>query len=165
MFDKKDLKLLKELMVDSRQKITELARKCGLTRQSIYEKISEFKLKGIRFTVDVKPQDLGLNLIAYILVVADPHKAFREETDKLIKKFREISQIHYILGRFDVIAEVMVKDIEEFREVLTRVQGLPAVRKTETLIVYESTKQDRLDPIMRALEKELEKEYKKQNIN
>ncbi|MEM2122713.1 MAG: Lrp/AsnC family transcriptional regulator [Candidatus Bathyarchaeia archaeon] len=155
MFNKKELKLLRELMVDSRQKIMELARKCGLTRQSVYEKISDFKLKGIRFTVDVKPQDLGLNLIAYILVVADPHKAFREETDKLIKKFREISQIHYILGRFDVIAEVMVKDIEEFREVLTRVQGLPAVRKTETLIVYESTKQDRLDPIMKALENKL----------
>jgi len=158
MFDKKDLKLLRELMIDSRQKITELAKKCGLTRQSIYERISEFKLRGIRFTVDVDPQKLGLNLIAYILVVADPHKEFRRETDKLIKGFKEISQIHYILGRFDVIVEVVVKDIEEFREVLNKVQALPAVRKTETLMVYESTKQDRLDPLLKAVDRELQQD-------
>ena len=156
MLDRKDLKLLRELMVDSRQKITELAKKCRLTRQSVYERISEFKLRGMRFTVDVKPRELGLNLIAYILVVADPHREFRRETDRLIKEFKEISQIHYILGRFDVIIEVIVKDIEEFREVLNKVQALPAVRKTETLMVYESTKQDRLDPLLKAIEEKLQ---------
>ncbi|MEM3506202.1 MAG: Lrp/AsnC family transcriptional regulator [Candidatus Bathyarchaeia archaeon] len=155
MLLKKDLILLKELIEDSRQKITELAEKSSLTRQSVYEKIKEFYMKGFRFTVDIKPKDVGLNLMAYILIVADPNVSFRKETDAIIKEFKEVSQIHYILGRFDVIVEVMVKDMEEFRKVLTRIQSLPAVRKTETLMVYETTKQNRLDPIIKAIEEKI----------
>lgn len=155
MFEKKDLLLLRELMKDSRQKITDLARKCGLTRQSVYEKIKEFSLKGVKFTVDVDPRDVGLNLTAYVLIVADPHSEFRRQTDAIIKEFREVSQIHYILGRFDVIAEVIVKDIGEFRKVLNKIQNLPAVRKTETLMVYETPKRNRLDPMMKAVEEQL----------
>ena len=157
MLEKKEISLLYELMRDSRQKITELAQNCNLTRQSIYVKLSEFNLRGIRFTVDIKPKDLGLNLIAYVLIEADPHKEFRKETNSLIKGYKEISQIHYTLGRFDVIAEVMVRNIDEFRSVLNRIQNLPAVRKTETLMVYESTKKDRLDPYMRVLKEDLKK--------
>ncbi|MEM3653333.1 MAG: Lrp/AsnC family transcriptional regulator [Candidatus Bathyarchaeia archaeon] len=155
MLLKKDLILLKELIEDSRQKITELAEKSSLTRQSVYEKIKEFYMKGFRFTVDIKPKDVGLNLMAYILIVADPNVSFRKETDAIIKEFKEVSQIHYILGRFDVIVEVMVKDMEEFRKDLTRIQSLPAVRKTETLMVYETTKQNRLDPIIKAIEEKI----------
>ncbi|HID17317.1 TPA: Lrp/AsnC family transcriptional regulator [Candidatus Bathyarchaeota archaeon] len=155
MFEKKDLLLLRELMKDSRQKITDLAKKCGLTRQSVYEKIKEFSLKGVKFTADVDPRDVGLNLTAYVLIVADPHTEFRRQTDAVLKKFREVSQVHYILGRFDVIAEVIVKDIGEFRRVLTKIQNLPAVRKTETLMVYETPKRNRLDPMMKAVEEQL----------
>jgi Lrp/AsnC family leucine-responsive transcriptional regulator len=155
MLSKKDFILLKELIEDSRQKITELAKKSSLTRQSVYEKLKEFSMKGLRFTIDVNPKDVGLNLMAYILIVADPNVSFRKETDAIIKEFKEISQIHYILGRFDVIVEVMAKDMEEFRNVLTRIQNLPAVRKTETLMVYETTKQNRLDPIIKAIEEKI----------
>jgi Lrp/AsnC family leucine-responsive transcriptional regulator len=155
MLSKKDFILLKELIEDSRQKITELAKKSNLTRQSVYEKLKEFSMKGLRFTIDVNPKDVGLNLMAYILIVADPNVSFRKETDAIIKEFKEISQIHYILGRFDVIVEVMAKDMEEFRNILTRIQNLPAVRKTETLMVYETTKQNRLDPIIKAIEEKI----------
>jgi len=144
MLNKKDLLLLRELMKDSRQKITDLAVKCGLTRQSVYEKIKEFMNKGVKFTIDLDPKNVGLNLTAYVLIVADPHK-----------EFKEISQIHYILGRFDVIAEVIVKDIDEFRSVLNKIQSLPAVKKTETLMVYETTKRNRIDPLMKAVEEKL----------
>ncbi|MBS7655688.1 Lrp/AsnC family transcriptional regulator [Candidatus Bathyarchaeota archaeon] len=147
--------LLKELIKDSRQKITDLAVKCSLTRQSVYEKIKEFTNKGIKFTIDLDPKNVGLHLTAYVLIVADPHKEFRRETDNLIKEFKEVSQIHYILGRFDVIAEVIVKDMEEFRSVLNKIQSLPAVKKTETLMVYETTKRNKIDPLMKAIEEKL----------
>ncbi len=151
MLSKKDLLLLKELVENSRQKITDLAAKCNLTRQSVYEKIKELLNKGVKFTIDIDPKKLGLNLTAYILIVADPHREFRRETDTLIKEFKEVSQIHYILGRFDVIAEVIVKDMDEFRNVLTRIQSLPAVKKTETLMVYETTKRNKTDPLLKAI--------------
>lgn len=152
MFDSKDKLLLKELLSDGRQPVTELAKKCGMTRQSIHSRLKELKKKGIKFTVDIDPSLLGLKLKAYILIIAEPQAKFRRETDKIIKTFREISQIHYLLGRFDIIVEVLVKDVEELRNVLRRIQNLPAVKKTETLMVYETTKFDPKDPIRRLLE-------------
>jgi len=152
MFDEKDKLLLRELLKDGRQPITELAKKCRMTRQSIYARIKELRKKGIKFTIDIDPNVIGLKIKAYILIIAEPQTEFRKETDKIIKTFKEISQIHYLLGRFDIIVEVVVRNIEELRDVLRRIQSLPAVKKTETLMVYETTKFDPKDPIRKLLE-------------
>lgn len=152
MFDGKDKLLLRELLKDGRQPITELAKKCGVTRQSVYARIKELKKKGIKFTIDIDPDVLDLKIKAYILIIAEPQTEFRKETDKIIKTFREISQIHYLLGRFDIIVEVIVRNIDELRDLLRRIQRLPAVKKTETLMVYETTKFDPKDPIRKLVE-------------
>ena len=152
MLKDKDRILLKELVTNSRQKIVALAKKCGLTRQSVYHKLEELEERGIRFTVDIDPRNVGLKLRAYILIEAETYKVFRMETDKIIKEFKEISQIHYILGRFDILVEVVVKDIDELSYILERVQKLPAVKRTETLVVHGTTKLRHTDPLLRGLE-------------
>ncbi len=151
MLRKKDRLLLKELIKDSRQKIVKLAEKCHMTRQSVYAKINDFRRKGVSFTVEIKPESVGLNLRAYILIVAEPQAKFREEADMKIKEIKGISQVHYVLGRFDIIAEVLVKDREDLRRVLKQIQNLPAVKKTETFIVYDTTKYNIKEPLLEAL--------------
>jgi DNA-binding Lrp family transcriptional regulator len=151
MLKEKDRLLLKELIRDSRQKITVLAKKCHMTRQSVYTRINNFRRKGVRFTVDINPEEVGLNLKAYILIEAEPQTKFREEADKKIRHFKEITQVHHILGRFDIIVEAMVKDREDLRKLLKKIHSLPAVKKTETFIVYETTKFDLKDPIIECL--------------
>ena len=152
MFEDKERLLLKELIWDGRQKIVTLAKKCGITRQSVYRKLDEFRMKGVQFTVDFDPKEIGLRMRAYILIVAEPQTEFRKETNKIVKKFKEISQIHYLLGRFDIILEVIVRDIDELRGLLRKIQNLPAVQKTETLMVYETTKLNLKEPLIRILE-------------
>lgn len=151
MFDKKDKLLLKELIEDSRQKITSLSRKCHMTRQSIYNKINEFRRRGIKFTVDVNPKELGLKVRAYALVNVDPGVRFRDETDEVIKNMKGISQIHYLLGRFDIIIEIIVRDVDELSDLIRKISELPLVRKTETLTVYETIKLDSKNPLFRVL--------------
>jgi len=151
MLDEKDRLLLKELIADSRQRIVELSRKCGITRQSVYNRIRKLRERGVEFTVNLNPRELGLELRAYILITADPNIRFRRETDRIIRQFEEVSQIHYILGRFDIIVEALVKNIDELRSLLRRIQELPAVKKTETLLVYETTKLNGKDPLLRVL--------------
>lgn len=155
MTKEKDRLLMTELMGDSRQKINRLAEKCHMTRQSVYAKINEFRSKGINFTIDVNPESIGLNMRVYILIEAEPQTKFREECDEQIKKFKEISQVHYILGRFDIIVEVLIKDREELRNVLKKIHSLPAVKKTETFIVYETTKLNTKEPLMNVLSSEI----------
>jgi DNA-binding Lrp family transcriptional regulator len=151
MLREKDRLLLRELMENSREKITKLAEKCHMTRQSVYAKINEFRKKGIKFTIDIKPEEVGLNMKVYILIEAEPQAKFREEADKQIRQFKEITQVHHILGRFDIIVEALVKERDDLRKLLKKIHALPAVKKTETFIVYETTKFSLEDPITEAI--------------
>jgi DNA-binding Lrp family transcriptional regulator len=151
MLKKKDSLLVKELMENSREKITRLAEKCHMTRQSVYAKINSFRSKGVKFTVDVNPEDVGLNMKVYILIEAEPQAKFREEADIQIRQFKEVTQVHHTLGRFDIIVEALVKERDDLRKLLKKIHALPAVKKTETFIVYETTKFNMRDPIIEAL--------------
>jgi DNA-binding Lrp family transcriptional regulator len=152
MIRKKDKILLKELIEDSRLKIVDLAERAGLTRQSVYSKIHNLKKSGVNFTVDINPEELGLNLKAYMFIQTDPNsKVWRKLTEN-IKKLREVSQLHCVLGRFDLIAEVVLKDKEQLKEMIKKIQSWHGVKKIETFIVYDTVKFDLKDPFIGVLE-------------
>jgi len=148
MIRKKDKILLKELIEDSRLKIVDLAERTGLTRQSVYSKIHKFRKGGINFTVDINPEELDLNLKAYILIQADVRSEVRKKLTENIKKLKEVSQLHHVLGRFDMIAEVVLKDKKQLKEILKKFQSWPAIKKTETFIVYDTVKFNPKDPLV-----------------
>jgi len=148
MIRKKDRLLLKELIEDSRLKIVDLSERTGLSRQSIYSKIHNLKNEGVNFTTDINPEKLGLNLKAYILIQVEPNSEVRKKLIEDIKKLREVTQLHYVLGRFDMIAEVVLKDKEQLKELLKKFQSWPMIKKTETFIVYDTVKFDLKDPFV-----------------
>ena len=148
MIRKKDRLLLKELIEDSRLKIVDLSERTGLSRQSIYSKIHNLKNEGVNFTTDINPEKLGLNLKAYILIQVEPNSEVRKKLIEDIKKLREVTQLHYVLGRFDMIAEVVLKDKEQLKELLKKFQSWPMIKKTETFIVYDTVKFDLKDPFI-----------------
>jgi len=153
MIREKDRLLLAELMKDSRQKIIKLAKNCHMTRQSVYSKINEYRRRGIKFSIDVNPEDLEMKLKVYILIVAEPQSKFREEADNVLRTFKEVSQVHHILGRFDIIVEAILRNREELTKLLKKIQSLPAVKKTETFIVYETVKLNPKEPLLEGLSK------------
>ena len=151
--DELDRKLLLDLLMDGRVPYAELGKKYGLSRQAIYNRIQSLKKRGVikGFTVEVNPRSLGLNLRAYILIVAEPSREVREESEKLLRKYPQISAIHLLLGRFDVLLDVLVRDIDELKDLLMEIHSLKMVRKTETFIVYQSVKDYPKHPIEGAL--------------
>ena len=151
MVRKKDKVLLKELIEDSRLKIVDLAERTGLTRQSVYSKINSLRKSGVSFTVDINPEQLDLNLKAYILIQVESDTEIRKKIIEKIKRLREVSQLHYILGRFDIIIEVVLKDKNHLKDVLKKFQGWPSIEKTETFIVYDTVKFNPKDPFIGVL--------------
>ena len=151
--DELDRKLLLDLLMDGRVPYAELGKKYGLSRQAIYNRIQSLKKRGVikGFTVEVNPRSLGLNLRAYIFIVAEPSREAREESEKLLRKYPQISAIHLLLGRFDVLLDVLVRDIDELKNLLMEIHSLKMVRKTETFIVYQSVKDYPKHPIEGAL--------------
>lgn len=149
MIDKKDKKILVELLKDGRKSFADLARSCKMTRQSIFSRIKSLRRKGIikNFTVDLDQQKLGLNLKAYILISAYPSKKAREKASEILIKFPQISQIHKLFGRFDFLIEILVKDINELSNIVGEIHNLEMINRTETMIVHKNIKYNIEHPI------------------
>lgn len=153
MIDKKDKKILVELLKDGRKSFADLAKSCKMTRQSIFSRIKSLRRKGVirNFTVNLDNQKLGLSLKAYILISAEPLQRFREKAIKTLMQLPQISQIHILFGRFDLLVEVMVRDINDLSQLLAKIHELEMIDKTETMIVYKNIKYDIQHPIENAL--------------
>jgi DNA-binding Lrp family transcriptional regulator len=153
MIDKKDKKILVELLRDGRKSFADLARSCKMTRQSIFSRAKSLKRKGIikKFTVDLDQQKLGLNLKAYILISAHPSEKAREKASEVLVKFPQISQIHKLFGRFDFLIEVLVKDINELSNIVGEIHKLEMINRTETMIVRNNIKYNIQHPFENAL--------------
>jgi len=149
MIDKKDKKILVELIKGGRKSFADLARKCRMTRQSIFSRVKSLKRKGIikSFTVDLNQRKLGLNLKAYILVSADPSEELREKAIKILIKFPQFSQSHRLFGRFDFLIEVFVKNINELSDIIGKIHSLEMINRTETMIVNKNVKYNIQHPI------------------
>ena len=153
MIDKKDKKLLTELLKDGRASFSDLAKSCKMTRQSIFSRVKSLKRRGVirNFTVNLDHQKIGLNIKAYILISAEPLGKFRDKATKILMQLPQISQIHILFGRFDFLVEVAVKNIEELSGLLEKIHELEMVNKTETMIVYKNIKYNIQHPVEKAL--------------
>ena len=153
MIDKKDKKVLVELLRDGRKSFADLARTCRMTRQSIFSRIKSLRHNGIikNFTVTLDQQKLGLNLKAYILLSARPSEEAREKASKILSQFPQVSQINRLFGRFDFLIEVLVKDINELSDIIGKIHKLEVVTRTETMIVYKNIKYDVQHPFENVL--------------
>lgn len=150
----KEKKLLKELLSNGREKISALAEKVGLSRQTVSKKIDELKEEEIikSFTVEVNDEKIGLNERAYIIATLDPDSDLREKFTTEARELKEIRQIYYLFGRFDVVLEVITTDEERLDELIDKIHSFKAVKETETLICREAIKQESKDPFLEALE-------------
>jgi Lrp/AsnC family leucine-responsive transcriptional regulator len=150
-----DKKILKQLLKDSRESLSELAKKVGATRQTIAKKIDYFIDSGLirSFTIKLNQQKLGLGIKAYVLIKEEPKSEYREKNEMMIKDLPEVASFYYLFGRYDAVAEVLVKEKEELTNLVKRIHQLEGIRETETLIVHSVVKDDIDDPYIKILEK------------
>ncbi len=154
MIDEKDKKIMLNLLIDGRSSYADIGKNVGLTRQTVYSRIKSLKRKGFikNFTSKLDLKKLDLKLKAYILLKASPKKELRKDAEKKLKRIPQISQMNYLYGQFDILLEVIVKDIDELTSLLKRLHEMQVVEKSETLIVYDIVKYKPEDPVKRVLQ-------------
>ncbi len=148
-----DKKILLQLIKNSEQLITEMAKKVGASRQTVAKKISQFKAEGtiISFTARPNPEKFGLVTKAYVLLREDPGAEIRRKNELVIKQFPEVTEFYRLFGRYSAVLELLVKSDKELSKLVKRIHQLKGVRETETLIVHSTVKNDPESPFVRLL--------------
>ncbi|MGW1835606.1 Lrp/AsnC family transcriptional regulator [Streptomyces sp. BBFR2] len=135
-----DRSILRMLQTDGRASIRSVAEHVHVSRANAYARINRLIDDGVirGFSAQVDQERAGQGASAYITlkIVQNSWRTVREQLTAL----PGASHIALVSGDFDVLLLVHTKDNRELRElVLTRIQAMPEVLSTRTLLVFEET--------------------------
>ena len=139
--DKKILKILEE---DARTPFSKIAKMLNLSESTIHIRIKRLKESGIirGFYVDIDPEKLGYNVMAFVLIKADPKKY--ESVAKAISNFKEVYEIFYVTGEYYALLKVRVRNREELAMVLDKISNIDGVTSTYTMFVLRTIKENKV---------------------
>ncbi|MBB5252927.1 Lrp/AsnC family transcriptional regulator [Sulfurisphaera ohwakuensis] len=136
-----DKKILKILQEDARTPFSKIAKMLNLSESTIHIRIKRLRENGIikGFYVDVDPEKIGYNVVAFVLIKADPKKY--EQILKKIYEFKEIYEIFDVTGEYYALLKVRVKSREELATILDKIGNMDGVTSTYTMFVLRTIKE------------------------
>lgn len=138
--DDLDRLILRSLQRDGRMPFTRVARQAGVSETTIRARYRRLLQDGILRTVGiVDPLALDYEATALIAVTVEPGTA--GAIARAITAVPEVSYLVRTLGAYDLILEVICRDVAHLTDVVTeRIRRIPGVRTTETFMIAESYK-------------------------
>jgi DNA-binding Lrp family transcriptional regulator len=138
-----DRDILRMLQTDGRASIRSVADRVHVSRANAYARINRLIDDGVirGFSARVNHERAGQGASAYITlkIVQNSWRTVREQLQAL----PGAAHIALVSGDFDVLLLVHTPDNRTLRElVLTRLQSIPEVLSTRTLLVFEETDLD-----------------------
>jgi len=132
--DALDHELLGLLRVNARTPTATLARKLGVSRGTISNRIARLEANGViaGYAVQVHAHSQPSGIRAWISIAVEGDKT-REVVKRLLGE-PSVSSLHDTNGRWDLLAEVHAASIAELSEVLERIRKIKGVGNTETSI-------------------------------
>lgn len=142
MLDELDINILKTLQVNGRTKRNELAEQVGLSVPSVSERLKKLEDNKIieGYYTKVNKQAFGLDIQAFILVIMDSSKHYKDLI-KHVEKHPNILECHSVLGEGSHLLKVLVKNTESLEKLLSEIQTWLGVSGTKTTYVLSTIKE------------------------
>jgi DNA-binding Lrp family transcriptional regulator len=135
MTDAIDQGLLALLRTNAREPVAVLARKLGLARSTVQERIERLERKGViaSYTIRQGTSHADRQILAHVMISVDPKMAASVSAD--LKKMPEVRTLAAISGTYDLMAELEAETTARIDSVLDAIGHLKGVQKTMSSIV------------------------------
>ncbi|MGW1025503.1 Lrp/AsnC family transcriptional regulator [Streptomyces sp. NPDC002577] len=142
-----DRDILQLLQADGRASIRSVADRVHVSRANAYARINRLIEDGVirGFSARIDHERAGQGASAYITlkIVQNSWRTVREQ----LRALPEAAHIALVSGDFDVLLLVHTSDTRALRDVvLTKLQAIPEVLSTRTLLVFEEDDLDAETP-------------------
>lgn len=126
--------LLALLRANARISIAELAKRLGVSRATVGNRIRRLEQSGVivGYTVRLRPDAEPAEIRAWMSIAVEGDRT-REVVRVLLGEPAVVS-LHDTNGRWDLLAELRAASIAELSEVLERVRAIKGIETTETSI-------------------------------
>jgi len=130
-----DARLLALLRANAREPAASLARKLGLARSTVQERIARLERDGVikGYTVRMSEEAQAKKLRAIVMMTADARAADRVTGE--LKKMPEVLSLSAVSGAYDMIAVVETDTPARMDAILDRIGRAHGVAKTVSSII------------------------------
>lgn len=138
----KDDELIGLLRVNAREPVASLARKLGVSRTTIQDRLRRLEQTGVieGYSVRLGRRADPPGISAIVTVYVEPRQA--ADVAKAAAALPEVETLHTVSGKFDLVALVKARTSEDMDRLLDRFSDLKGVTDIETAVIL-STKLDR----------------------
>ena len=140
LMDEIEQKILKELTKDAQTPFSEIAKKIGVSPQTVQARHARMKEEGaiLRSAITVDLSKLGYQGKAVLMITNAPNQKKKDTIDAL-KKMQDIFMETEIIGDFDVLAVAAVKDFRSAINLVNKIRALPSVAHVDASLTTDTT--------------------------
>jgi Lrp/AsnC family transcriptional regulator len=136
--DKIDLKILRALQQDASHSAAQIADSVGLSQSPCWRRIQRLKEEGyiskIVAVLDRRKLNLPTQLFVQVKVLRNDQASLAQFTEA-VRSFQEVLECHVILGMYDFLLRVVVRDMEAYeRFYFTKLAGVPNIREVNSFV-------------------------------
>ena len=138
--DALDRRLIALLREDARASIASLAKKLGVARGTVQNRLSRLEHDGtiVGYSVRLKPQVEEHRIRAFMTVAVEGNRI--EEVIAALRGDPAVGALHSTNGRWDIVAELRADSLASFDQVLGRIRQLAGIASTETSLLLSTFK-------------------------
>lgn len=136
--DATDRLIVEALQADGRMSMRALAARVHISRANAYTRVARLERDGVitGYTALVDPARYGYGLSAYVYL--DIAQRSWKSVRRQLLSMPEIDHVALISGAHDILVRVRSRDGASLRDVvLTRLQEMPEIRATQTVLIFE----------------------------
>lgn len=140
--DKTDMKILTNLMVNSRLSSRQLALNLGMSTVTVLSRIKKLEKEKIikGYTAIIDHEKLGYGLTAIIEIIAKKNKIIDIEEE--LAKMDNVCGVYDITGNTDTIVIAKFKERNELSKFVKGLSAISDIENTITHIVLNTAKED-----------------------
>ena len=136
--DDTDRQLISLLAANARTPAALLARRLGLSRSAVQERLKRLErdrvITGYTVTLGEAVPPAGVS--AQVMLTLDPK--LQDRAVEALRGLPEVKSAYTVSGVYDLVAEVTAPTAEALDEVLTRIGKLPGVTRTTSSILLST---------------------------
>ena len=138
----KDHELIALLRTNARMPVSELARRLGVSRTTIQDRLRRLETSGViaGYSVRLGDQAGSGGIMAYVDLSVEQLKSHPVVRSQV--RITQVETLHTVSGKFDLIARIRALTTDHIDQVLDDIGLIEGVTRTESAIIL-STKLDR----------------------
>lgn len=142
--DDLDLAILRELQVDCRIPLQEIAEKVGSPTSTVHYRVKRLERDGVidGYYANINPEKLGLDYLTVIQVRAAYGPGYHERIGKKLAIIPGVWAVYFTLGETDFFVLTRSENKTEYMKILDALMTTKGIERTSTQVVARVIRED-----------------------